>query len=313
MCASLALSAAACGSEDDAPGDAEAAAATLTSAANESVASTTQSTSTETNSDSTSDSSTAPTTPAPTPPSTPAPTSAAPTAPPTAPPTTVPALPPLPRVLIIGDSTLAAVENNDLVHVLRGMDPVFEARSCRAIGVPSCGRNPAPNAVAVVDAAEAPFDIVVIMGGYDEWWETFSTSFDALVASARAKGVSRVLWLTYTEDVDYELPDGTPANQSLVNMNQILRDKVASGAYPDVLIADWNAYSHLTEGWYNDDDVHLSPTGAHGVADYISRKVAFAVNLPCPMPREPGVPNELPCPDPDVTGPVPDVVALYAA
>jgi hypothetical protein len=31
------------------------------------------------------------------------------------------------------------------------------------------------------------------------------------------------------------------------------------------------------------------------------------------MPREPGLPAESPCPDPDLTGPVPDVVQLYAS
>jgi hypothetical protein len=215
-------------------------------------------------------------------------------------------------VLIIGDSTLAAVENNDVVHVLRGMDPIFDARSCRALGQQSCGDNPAPNTVETIDRAEGQFDAVVIMGGYDEWFESFASSFEQVVASARAKGAKRIIWLTYTEDVDYVLPDGTPANQSLVNMNQIMRDLVATGSYPDVLIADWYTYATTTEGWYNDDDVHLSRTGAFGVADFISRKVAFAGGLPCPMPREPGGPIETPCPDPDLSGPVADVVALYA-
>jgi hypothetical protein len=31
------------------------------------------------------------------------------------------------------------------------------------------------------------------------------------------------------------------------------------------------------------------------------------------MPREPGVAAEMPCPDPDASGPVADVLALYAA
>ena len=185
------------------------------------------------------------------------------------------------------------------------MDPVFDAKSCRALGQQSCGDDPAPNTVTTIDLPRALFDMVVIMGGYDEWYETFAASFDQVVASARAKGAKRVIWLTYTEDVDYVLPDGTPANQSLVNMNQIMRDLVASGEYPDVLIADWFHYATSAVGWYAEDDVHLSRTGAYGVADFIARKVAFAAGLPCPMPREPAGPLETPCPDPDVSGPLP--------
>ena len=192
------------------------------------------------------------------------------------------------------------------------MDPVYEARSCRLLAIPSCGRNPAPNAVAVIDGAEGNFDIVVIMAGYDQWYTTFGDSFDQVVASSRAKGTKRIIWLSYPEGVDYLLPDGTPGNDSLVNINQIMRDKLATGAFPDVLIADWFHYASALADWFNKDDIHLSPTGATGVADYISREVAFAASLPCPMPREPGVPVETPCPNPDASGPLADVVALYS-
>jgi hypothetical protein len=227
------------------------------------------------------------------------------------PPTTI-AFPLVPRVLLIGDSTLQAVERYEKLPVLLGMDAVYEARSCRLLAVPSCGRNPAPNAVEVIDTAEGTFDIVVVMAGYDQWYDTFADSFDQVVAHSRAKGAKRIVWLTYPEGVDYLLPNGTPGNESLVNINQIMRDLVASGAYPDVVIADWFNYSSALPTWFNKDDIHLSPTGATGVADYISRKVAFAASLACPMPREPGVPAEMPCPDPDASGPVADVVALYA-
>src|SRR5690606_36722814 len=156
---------------------------------------------------------------------------------------------------------------------LRGMDPVYAAASCRALGQPSCGDDPPTNSVRVIDSADGPVDVVVIMAGYDEWFTTFADSFDQVVTSARAKGTQRIVWLTYPEGVDYLLPNGRAANESLVNMNQIMRDKIATGAYPDVVVADWFTYSAGTQGWYSRDDIHLSRTGAYGVADYISRKV----------------------------------------
>lgn len=215
-------------------------------------------------------------------------------------------------MLLIGDSTLQAVERYEKLETFRGMDAVYDARSCRLLAVPSCGKNPPPNTVAVIDSAEGTFDVVVVMAGYDEWYDTFSASFDQVVASSRAKGAKRIVWLSSPEGVPYLLPNGRPGNDSLVVINQIMRDKVASGAFPDVVIADWFHYASAASGWWNGDGIHLSPTGAMGVADYISRKVAFAASLPCPMPCEPGGAIETPCSDPDAVGPVADVEALYS-
>ena len=92
------------------------------------------------------------------------------------------------RVLLVGDSTLLAVGSYGLLHAFQGFDDVYEAASCRTLGVPSCGRNPVPNSVATINAAVGRFDAVVIMAGYDEWWTTFPDSFEAVNAAARAKG-----------------------------------------------------------------------------------------------------------------------------
>ena len=80
--------------------------------------------------------------------------------------------------------------------------------------------------------ADGTFDDVVIMAGYDEWWTSFPTSFDEVVAAARAKGARHIIWLTYPEGVKYKLLTGEQANESFVKNNQTLRDKVASGAFP---------------------------------------------------------------------------------
>ena len=246
---------------------------------------------------------TVPATAVPAPPTSPAP-----------PPTTVVApLPPVPRVLLVGDSTLLSVGEFGALVALRGMDPVYQAASCRALGQPSCGKHPPINSVNVIDGTEGNIDVVIIMAGYDEWFTTFAESFDQVIASARAKGAKRIVWLTYPEGVDYVLPDDRKASESLINMNRIMFERVASGGYPDVLIADWFRYAAATQGWFEGDDIHLTRTGAFGVADYISRKVAFAAGQPCPVPREVNGAVESPCPDPDVSGPVPDVVSLYAA
>jgi hypothetical protein len=215
------------------------------------------------------------------------------------------------RVLLIGDSTLLAVGSYGLLHAFQGFDDVYEAASCRTLGVPSCGRNPVPNSVATINAANGRFDMVVIMAGYDEWWTTFPDSFEAVNAAARAKGARRIIWLTYREGVGYKMPDGSTANEAFVKNNQTLRDKVASGANPDVILADWYGYTSATPTWLSSDGIHLTFTGAYGVADYISRTIANLEGRACPQPWVDGGAVEAPCSDPDVHGPPADVVSLY--
>jgi hypothetical protein len=234
------------------------------------------------------------------------------TAPPTTVPTGAPGEPPPWRVLVVGDSTLLAVEAYDELSAFRGFDVVYDAKSCRTIGIPSCGYQPKPpNVVNTVEDADGTFDAVVIMAGYDEWWTTFPDSFDRAVDAARAKGAGHVVWLTYTEGAEYINPDGDNAQQAFTKNNQTLRDKVASGAFPDVVLADWQHYSERRPEWFEVDGIHLTLQGADGVADYISREIAFLAGRACAMPHEVGGAVDDPCPAPDDAGPPTDVRSLY--
>ena len=219
-----------------------------------------------------------------------------------------------PRVLLVGDSTLLAIERYNGYRALRGFDYVLDAESCRTLGIPSCGKRPLPpNAVEAIGKADGSFDDVVIMAGYDEWWTSFPGSFDEVVAAARAKGAQQIIWLTYREGVTYKLLTGEAADESFVKNNQTLRAKVASGAYPDVWLAQWYPHTPDDIGWFSKDGIHLTRVGALGVADYISRWVAHAAGLPCPMPFTPGGPIEPVCSNPDLQPPIADPVALYAS
>ena len=215
------------------------------------------------------------------------------------------------RVLLVGDSTLLAVGSYGVLHAFQGFDDVYEAASCRTLGVPSCGQNPVPNSVATINSADGRFDAVVIMAGYDEWWTTFPDSFEAVNDAARAKGARRIVWLSFREGVGYQMPGGINANEAFVKNNQTLRDKVASGANPDVVLADWYGYTSATPTWLTPDGIHLTFRGAYGVADYISRTIAYLEGRPCPQPWVVGGPVDAPCPDPDQHGPPADVVSLY--
>ena len=217
-----------------------------------------------------------------------------------------------PRVLLIGDSTLLAVDRYDGFRALRGFDYLYDAESCRTLGIPSCGDPPIPpNAVEAIGAANGGFDYVVIMAGYDEWWTSFPDSFDEVVAASRAKGAHTILWLTYPEGVPYKLLTGERADEAFIKNNQTLRDKVATGQFPDVLLAKWYPHVRQNSGWITDDGIHLSLEGALGVSDYISRWVAHSEGVPCPMPSVLGGPIEPVCSNPDTQPQIADVISLY--
>jgi hypothetical protein len=220
------------------------------------------------------------------------------------------------RALLVGDSTLAGVRWYGTTEALLGFPYVLTAESCRRLATASCrgreGYTPT-NAVTAIRNASGTFGVVVIMAGYDDWWTVFPSSFDQVVAAARAKGARKIVWLTFREGVGYVNPSGVSANQAFVINNQTLREKVASEQFPDVVLADWNSYTANTAGWLASDGIHLTLAGSYGAADYISRKLAHIEHRACAKPWSPGGAIDDPCPDPDGHGPVPDIIGLYAS
>lgn len=216
------------------------------------------------------------------------------------------------RVLLVGDSTMLTIRRYGALGALRGFDVTYEAASCRTLAVPSCGPEPRPtNALEVITTASGPFDVVVVMAGYDEWWTSFPSSFDAVVDAARSQGAEHIVWLTFREGVGYTAPDGSTANEAFVKNNETLRTKVASGAVPDVMLADWFAYTTPPGDWLALDGIHITEPGAFGLADYLSRIVAHLDGRPCPVPLDIGLPAGSPCPHPDTHARPADIGALY--
>ncbi len=222
------------------------------------------------------------------------------------------------RVLLMGDSTLAGLRWYSAAQVaLRGANYVLDLESCRRLIGLSCGgregRRP-PNAVDAINAQPGTFDVVVIMTGYNDWYTSIPSAFDAVVAASRAKGATEIVWLTYRVDSDYTNPTtGTSSEMSYMLANAIIHTKVASGDYPDVRIADWSTYTAEADTWFTADGIHFTVPGAYGAADFISRHLAFGWGEPCPMPWTPGGAVEEPCSTPDVYSPVVDVLGVYGA
>lgn len=220
---------------------------------------------------------------------------------------------PVPRVLLLGDSTLGVLNVVPQSQTaLRGFVPVVDAEPCRRLVRPSCRSaytNRIPNtAVEAIMSMTGPLDMVVMRGGYNDGSVGFDAAVDAVVRAGRGRGVRWVVWLTYSDGTGNQLT-------TYLRHNATLRQMAASGSYPELVVADWRAYAASSDGWYASDRVHLVRNGGWATADFVSRWVAHIVRRPCPMSWRAGVAVDDPCPAPEdaaaALGTLPDLVRLY--
>ncbi len=149
-------------------------------------------------------------------------------------PATADAAPGRPRVLLIGDSTLAALAwYPKSLAGLSGLNYVLDAQSCRAVTAQSCvgrtdprtGRRIRPaNALTVLRSHPAgSFDELVLMVGYDESYTNFRHSVAAMTQAARDHGIDHISWLTFRTDVSYVPPLDAERDYSYRSNNSLLR------------------------------------------------------------------------------------------
>jgi hypothetical protein len=214
--------------------------------------------------------------------------------------------PPTSRVIMISDSAFAGIRWNGQLPLLQGA--VFDARleSCRRVIGSSCrGREGyAPrNVIDEIRSLPGGYDIAVIATGYNDFAGRFPAGVDAVIAAARSKGIGRVIWVTHREGVTYQAPGGSSYAATFVSHNRVLRSAVASGAYPELSLADWHSYTLNRASWLTRDGVHLTATGAREAALYVSRTLAALERRPCPTGIGGATTRGGWCASPDLTGP----------
>lgn len=219
------------------------------------------------------------------------------------------------RALLISDSAWLGIHFYGTVDAVQGFDHTLALASCRRRVVRSCtnydGFVPA-TLLDVVVAEGDRYSTLIVATGYNDSDRAFADEFDTIVTTARALGYRRVVWLTLrTNGVTYESPDDYGFAAVFARNNATLSDLVASGAYPDVVIADWATYARDHTTWFADDGIHLRPPGNYAATDYISRKLAHLDGRACPEPLSGGVVPQDPCPDPDTTGAQVDLASVY--
>lgn len=209
------------------------------------------------------------------------------------------------RVVMVSDSSFAGIRWNGALGYLQGAAWDARLESCRRLIGASCrGREGyAPRtAVAELDTLSYGYDAAVIVTGYNDYASMFPTGLDAVIRSARAKGIERVVWFTYREDVGYVSPSGISYAATFAANNRTIVAAMASGAYPELIVADWNTYTAGSTGWLTADGVHLTVAGARAAAEYTSRKLAALERRPCPDGIGGASTPGGWCADPDLTG-----------
>jgi hypothetical protein len=216
--------------------------------------------------------------------------------------------------LLTSDSAWLAVKTYGAIDAVQGFEHELALASCRRRVATSCrnydGSVP-ETSYEVVARHGSEFEVLVQAAGYDDNDRDFQSDVDRTIWLARELGYRRVVWVTLRENVSYDSTGHIGYSEVYERNNATLRDMLASGQYPELVIADWADYARDRPEWFSSDGIHMRPLGAYAAADYITRKMAALEGRACPNPPAPGAPIEDPCPDPDITGPVNDIPGLY--
>lgn len=221
----------------------------------------------------------------------------------------------LPRgALLISDSAWLSFRLYGAMDSIQGFQHTLALASCRRRVATSCtnynGFVPITMYEELDDHPDG-YDTLIVATGYNDSDFNFATDVDDIAALARSHGYQRIVWLTLRANVSYTSPDDSGFGAVFERGNTKLKQIAASGTYPELVVADWATFARDQHSWFASDGIHLRTSGSYAAGDYVSRKIAFLDERPCPLPTRAGAVPIDPCPDPDVQGPVVDLGSLY--
>ena len=164
------------------------------------------------------------------------------------------------RVTFVGDSVPASISYIPAAQaqLRRGLDVRLDLKVCRRLVQPSCtyqGTTPSSALEAVKGYGRSLGRVLVVNVGYNESADGYRQGIDRVMRAALAQGASGVVWVTLRETRDiYRWTN--------------VAIKTAAKRWPQLVVADWNAYSS-GKPWFGDDGLHLTPTGATALASFL--------------------------------------------
>jgi hypothetical protein len=166
------------------------------------------------------------------------------------------------RVTFVGDSVAASLTyvTSARARLSRGLRLTVDARVCRRLVQPSCsfqGSTPTTALEAVEAYGRSLGDVLVVKVGYNESTDGYQKGIDRVMRAALAQGAKEVVWVTLRETI---------ATYHWTNV----AIKRAAKRWPELVVADWNAYSS-GRPWFGDDGLHLTVSGANALAGFVRR------------------------------------------
>jgi len=195
---------------------------------------------------------------------------------------------PIGKVLLLGDSTLAPLRwYSEGTASLSGFTYRLDAESCRRLALKSCkGREERTpiSAAPLVDKFTSNgqrYPTAIVMGGYHSTPSTIGEEFVMIVDALRANGTTRILFVEFRESLAYPAAGSRGKKSVYTLFNKTVRDLLASGRYPDVMILPWNTYSATQSHWFRADGIHINLEGSLALGAYLSDTLAYIEEKPC--------------------------------
>lgn len=174
-----------------------------------------------------------------------------------------------PRVTVIGDSVLTAVEWNatPLSIFQQGLDLQLDIGVCRTLEGISCpfeGRVVPTLLDVVASLGPRLGETVLVEAGYNDPAGEFAKRVEDAVDALLAAGVRRILWVNMRE-----------WQQQYIGMNETLA--AAAARHPELTILDWEHLSHDHYSWFQGDGIHLRYDGAVAMATFLNASIKKAL------------------------------------
>ena len=147
----------------------------------------------------------------------------------------------------VGDSVAASISYTPQARTLlsRGLKVRLDLRVCRrlvTVGCPYQGSTP-PNALqAVQSLGRSLGEVLIVYVGYNESSAGYGKGIDQIMRAALGQGARGVVWVTLREERDIYR-----------QTNAVIRS--AASRWPQLQVADWNAYSN-GKPWFSSDGLH---------------------------------------------------------
>lgn len=171
--------------------------------------------------------------------------------------------PPL-RVTFVGDSVSAAIEYTAAAHarLSKGFVLRLDMKVCRRLVQTGCSyRGTTPTtALQAIDSGRSLGDVLIVDVGYNEGSQGYDTRIDDIMRAALRHGVRGVVWVT--------LRASSASRYESIYRSTNTEIKAAARRWPELVVADWNAYG-FGRPWFGSDGLHLTSTGAVALADFL--------------------------------------------